>query len=379
MSELRIQFSWSSLWAISAIVLAIIVLWQLQSLLVLLMVAIVLAASIAPVIDWAERWHVPRWLSVILVYITLLLGLVGVALAIGPSIAAQLELLLRQLPASAERAIAAADAWIAKLSEPDASQLLQLLDVQALIGWAIGSSQKLLLRSYSITRGILGTFAGLILAVFISGYMSADSYTLVNRLTRLFPKPWNERLEAQVKPMSDRMGTYIRGRLLVSAILSVAITTGLSLLGLSQLALALGAIAGVTNLIPFVGPVLGAIPAVIVAIAQGGWTVLWVLLLFVVIQNLESYVLDPLLVGSSVGVHPLFQLLAVLGGVQVLGILGAIVVPPWFAGTSVLIENLYLQPKLAAERGLNVLAEADNLAAVETISTPEDARGSVED
>lgn len=352
MSELRIQFSWSSLWAIAAMVAAIVVVWQLQSLLVLLMVAIVLAASIAPAVDWAERWRVPRWLSVVCVYVALLFGLVGMGLAIGPSIAAQFELLLRQLPTYAEKAIAALEGWVAQLSDPDPGSLVQLLDVQALMGWAIRSSQQLILRSYSITRGILGTFAGLILALFISGYMSADSYTLADRLTRLFPHPWNERLMAQVKPMSDRMGTYIRGRFLVSAILSVAITTGLSALGLSQLALALGAIAGVTNLIPFVGPVLGAIPALLVAIAQGGWTVVWVLLLFVVIQNLESYVLDPLLVGSAVGVHPLFQLLAVLGGVQVLGILGAIVVPPWFAGTSVLLENLYLQPKLEAERQL---------------------------
>ena len=88
----------------------------------------------------------------------------------------------------------------------------------------------------------------------------------------------------------------------------------------------------------------------IVAIAQGGWTALWVFLLFVIIQNLETYVLDPLLVGNSVKVHPLYQLLAVLGGAQVLGIVGALIVPPWVAGSAVLLENLYVQPKLAAEQ-----------------------------
>ena len=91
-------------------------------------------------------------------------------------------------------------------------------------------------------------------------------------------------------------------------------------------------------------------PALLVAIPQGGWTFLWVLLLYVVAQNLETYVLDPLLVGSSVGVHPLYQLLAVLGGAQVLGIIGALIVPPWIAGGAVLLENLYLRPKLIAER-----------------------------
>jgi predicted PurR-regulated permease PerM len=70
----------------------------------------------------------------------------------------------------------------------------------------------------------------------------------------------------------------------------------------------------------------------------------------VIIQNVETYVLDPLLVGNSVNVHPLYQLLAVLGGTQVLGIIGALIVPPWVAGAAVLLENLYLKPKLLAEQ-----------------------------
>jgi predicted PurR-regulated permease PerM len=152
------------------------------------------------------------------------------------------------------------------------------------------------------------------------------------------------------------MGSYIQGRVLVSAILGVVITLGLRILGLSEFALALGVIAGFTNLIPFLGPVLGAVPALIVAISQGGLTFLWVLLLFVIIQNLETYVLDPLLVGSSVKVYPLYQLLAVLGGTQVLGIVGAVIVPPWVAGTAVLLENLYLKPKLAAEQQAQLAA-----------------------
>jgi predicted PurR-regulated permease PerM len=83
----------------------------------------------------------------------------------------------------------------------------------------------------------------------------------------------------------------------------------------------------------------------------------------VIIQNLETYVLDPLLVGSSVRVHPLYQLLAVVGGAQVLGIIGALIVPPWVAGASVLLENLYLQPKRLAEQqaaALSPPARADN-------------------
>lgn len=350
MIEQRISISLSSLLFILVTVLSLVLLWQLRGLLVILMVAVVLAASVSPVVARAERWWIPRWLSVILVYLTIISVLTGAGLLIGPTVYQQIESIIRQIPLYADTLRSLVEDWVTRLSDTRPDLLGQLFDARALPGWVIRSSQQLLLRSYGITRGIVGGLLSLVLALLISGYMVADSKTLINSLVRLLPKPWDERIASQVAPISSRMGGYIRGRILVSAILGAATTVGLSYLGLREYSLGLGAIAGVTNLIPFLGPILGAVPALVVALSQGGWLVLWVLLLFVVIQNVETYVLDPFLVGSSVGVHPLYQLLAVLGGIQVLGIAGALIVPPWFAGVSVLIENLYLRPKLLAER-----------------------------
>jgi predicted PurR-regulated permease PerM len=351
--EQRISVSLSTLLLIPAIVVAAVVVWQLRSLVVLIMISVVLAAAIAPVVEWAERWHIPRWLTVVLVYLLLIAGATGVGLLIGPTIFEQIQRLIRQVPVSLKNLITVAEGWVMTQSDTRPELITQLfnqvLDVQGLTSWAIRSTQKLLVRSFNLTTGIVGGVFSLILALFLSGYMLSDSRTLIRSITRLLPQPWDDRLAAQVAPISHRIGSYIRGRILVSAILGVIITTSLSFLGLSDFALGLGAIAAVTNLIPFLGPILGAIPAIAIAISQGGWTTLWVFLLFVIIQNVETYVLDPLLVGSSVGVHPLYQLLAVLGGTQVLGIIGAIIVPPWVAGAAVLLENLYLQPKLRAE------------------------------
>ncbi|HBK96072.1 MAG TPA: AI-2E family transporter [Microcoleaceae bacterium UBA10368] len=349
MSEQRITISLPNLLVIVASSLLLVLLWQLRSLLVILMISVVLAASIVPIVNWAETRRVPRWLAVIVVYLTLIGGFSGTVVLIGPTVIEQIELLLRQMPVYVESLRNVATGLISRLTDNPPELLSEFVNTQSLTNWVIRSSQQLVLRSYSLTRGILGGFFSLVLALFISGYMVADSETLIKSLVQFFPKPWDERLAAQATPISQRMGSYIRGRVLVSGILGIFITTGLSFLGMPEFALGLGAIAGVTNLIPFIGPVLGAVPALIVALAKGGWVLLWVLLLFVFIQNLETYVLDPLLVGSSVGVHPLYQLLSVLGGVQVLGIIGAVIVPPWFAGVAALIENLYLKPKIRGE------------------------------
>jgi predicted PurR-regulated permease PerM len=349
-SDRRITLSLFNVVLVLLAVFALVLLWQLQSLIVLLMISVVLAASIVPLVDWAEAQRIPRWLAVILVYLTLIAGLTGFGLVVGPRVFDQINLLVRQLPLFSERIVDIASALASRLGEDTPALIEDLIDTQSVTNWIIGSSQQLLLRSYSITRGIVGGVFSLIIALFVSGYMVADSNTLIKSLVQLFPYPWNERLNAQVSQVSRRMGGYIRGRLLVSGILGVATTMGLGFLGLREFALGLGAIAGVTNLIPFLGPILGAIPALIVALAKGGFLFFWVLLLYVIVQNVETYVLDPLLVGTSVGVHPLFQLLSVLGGVQVLGILGALIVPPWFAGVAALVENLYLKPKEEQEK-----------------------------
>ncbi|TVQ19579.1 MAG: AI-2E family transporter [Leptolyngbya sp. DLM2.Bin15] len=361
--EQRFTLSLSNILVVLGSIVLVVLLWQLRSLLLLLMISVVLAATFAPIVDWAEQWRIPRWVTVILVYLTLISGIIGVSLIIGPTAFEQIERLIRKLPVYLKDVLAIAETWAMQQNEtrPDlVSQLFdQFFDVQGLTRWAITSTQKILLRSFSLTTGFVGGIFSLILAIFLSGYILSDSRTLLGNLARLLPQPWDERLAAQFAPMTQRMGSYIRGRVLVSAILGVAITTSLGFLGLSEYALGLGAIAGVTNLIPFLGPILGSIPALLVAISQGWWTFLWVLLLFVIIQNIETYILDPLLVGSSVGVHPLYQLLAVLGGAQVLGIIGALIVPPWIAGCTVLLENLYLQPKLRAERQLKLQSQVD--------------------
>lgn len=349
--KLKIKMSmFGILGVLVAVVCLLLLLWQLRNLVVTLMIAVVLAATLSPVIDRAEKLGIPRWLAVLVVYLSLIAGLTGIGLILGPAVVTQTQRLAATLPGYLEEVRLLAEDVVTNLGVGEPQWLDQFIDTQALTSWVIGSGQQVLVRSVGVTRGIVGSFLSLVLAVLISGYMLADSQTLIEGWVNLFPYPWNDRLRDQMIPVSQRMGGYIQGRVGVSAILGVATTLGLRFLGLSEFALALGMIAGLTNLIPFIGPILGSLPALVVAASEGGWTFIWVLVLFVIIQNLETYVLDPVLVGSSVKVHPLYQLLAVLGGTQVLGIVGALIVPPWVAGTSVMLENLYIQPKLQAEQ-----------------------------
>jgi predicted PurR-regulated permease PerM len=352
MTNQRFELSLTNIILLLVLPLLFILLWQLRSLILVLMIAVVISATLAPAVNVTQKLGIPRLLAVLSVYAGLIATLTGFGLIIGPTVAQQIQSLISKLPAYLETLQLLLSDLVLRfnMSQTGAPDIInQLLDVQGLTAWVINSSQQLVVRSYSLTRGIIGGVFSILLALLLSAYMLSASRQLLKDIIILFPEPWNQRLAAQIEPVGTRMGGYIQGRILVSGILGIVISITLRFLGLSDLALGLGVIAGFTNLIPFFGPVLGAVPALIVAISQGGLTFVWVLLLFVIVQNLETYVLDPLLVGSSVKVSPLYQLLAVLGGTQVLGIIGALIVPPWIAGLGVLLENLYIKPKLIAE------------------------------
>jgi len=362
MNNNRISLSITNIILLILLPLLLILLWQLRSLIVVLMIAVVIAATLAPVVNTAQKIGTPRFVAVLLVYAGLIGTLTFFGIIIGPTVAEQIQQLIGKLPVYLEALRSLLSDLILRFGMDDTAApdlINQVLDVQGLISWAIRSSQQLVVRSYSVTRGIIGSVLGALLSLLLSAYMVSNSKQLLEDIINLFPAPWNQRLAAQIQPVGKRMGGYIQGRILVSGILGVVITVSLKFLGLSELALGLGVIAGFTNLIPFFGPVLGAIPALIVAVSQGGLTFVWVLLLFVIVQNLETYLLDPLLVGNSVKVSPLYQLLAVLGGAQVLGIIGALIVPPWIAGMGVLLENLYVKPKLIMEGHYDLSADAD--------------------
>lgn len=352
MNNRRISLSLINIALLVTLPLLLVLLWQLRSLLVILMIAVVISATLAPLVNTTQKVGIPRFLAVLIVYAGLIGTLTGFGLIVGPTVVQQIQILIGKFPSYIEalRSLLADLILRFGMRETGATDIInQMLDVQGLTSWAIRSSQQLVVRSYSVTRGIIGSVFSALLALLLSAYMISASRQLLEDIINLFPRPWNNRLAKQIEPVGKRMGGYIQGRILVSGILGVVISVSLRFLGLSELALGLGVIAGFTNLIPFFGPVIGSIPALIVATSQGGLTVVWVFLLFVIVQNLETYVLDPLLVGNSVKVPPLYQLLAVLGGAQVLGIIGALIVPPWIAGMGVLLENLYIKPKLIAE------------------------------
>ena len=184
----------------------------------------------------------------------------------------------------------------------------------------------------SITRitGTIGLVFGLIVVPFWLFYALRDRHFVAQNFRRAVPEPIREDV-TNVLRMSDRLlGRYIRAQLMLGVVVGLAVGLGLTVMSV-ELSLALGIFAGVTELIPIIGPWLGAIPAIVIVAATDPGLLPWVALLYVVVQQLENTVLVPRIQGNALDLHPAMVILLLVVAGSVFGFLGLVLVVPLFA------------------------------------------------
>jgi predicted PurR-regulated permease PerM len=174
-----------------------------------------------------------------------------------------------------------------------------------------------------------------LLIVVVSIYMLLDMQRLTDAVDRRFPPRGDGGL---IVRMEQAVASYVKGQFLLSLIIGTSVGVGLWILGLAGLmphggryAAAFGAWAGITELIPYIGPWLGAAPAVLYALVQHPLSALWVALLFLGIQQLEGHVVVPKVMGRSLRLHPLLVIFGLLAGGEIYGFPGILVALPLLA------------------------------------------------
>ncbi|HYH42689.1 MAG TPA: AI-2E family transporter, partial [Burkholderiales bacterium] len=192
---------------------------------------------------------------------------------------------------------------------------------------------------------VLGGVSGLVISVFVGLYMAADPSLYRRGLLRLVPKHYREHAGDILDEMHDALRSWLLGTLALMMIVGTMTAVGLWALGI-PLAFALGIIAFFLEFIPYVGPILAAVPAVLIASTVGSREVGVVLLLYWAIQSIEGYLLSPLVFQRSLQIPPMITISAqvVLG--TLLGVVGIIFATPLTACFMVLVQRLYVEDAL---------------------------------
>jgi predicted PurR-regulated permease PerM len=216
---------------------------------------------------------------------------------------------------------------------------------------------------------VVGLLFSVVLVVVISIYMLLDMDRLTARIDRRFPPPPGS--VPLVRRMEQALASYVKGQLALSLIIGASAGIGLWALGMVGLmpnggkyAAAFGAFAGIAELIPYVGPWLGAVPPVLYALVQHPLSALWVALLFLGIQQLEGHVVVPKVMGHSLRLHPLLVIFGLLAGGEIYGFPGILVALPLLAAARAVWEFFSERVELASWPADEPVADAVGLEVV---------------
>jgi predicted PurR-regulated permease PerM len=287
--------------------------------------------------------------------VLLILGaLVGVGALTAPRITSQLREVREQMPeaiAQVERWIAERQAGAMQLLQPDSTAPAardQSEHPAALRAGVTQQAAKVGQRFFAFFSSTLAVLASLILILAISIYVAINPGLYHAGLMHLFPHRDRRRAGEVLSAIATTLRRWLVSQLIAMVVIGVVTTVALLLIGV-RAAVALGVIAGLLEFVPYVGPILSAVPAVAMALLDGPDKALWVVLAYTAIQQAENHILIPLLMKEGVDLPPVVTILAQAAFALVLGFLGLLVAVPLVGAVMVAVKLLYVEDVVGDE------------------------------
>ena len=300
-------------------------LYVLRDIAIVMLTAIVIASAIEPAAKKCMRLGIARTPAVILVYLIFLSTLLGVLYLFVPLLLSETASFVATFPTYLEylHSIPAEYAPILDVAQANPSTAITQLvaDVQGLV---TNFSRDAL----NVVSVVFGGVLSFILIIVFSFYFSVQERGIEDFLRIVTPIKYENYVVSLWKRAQYKIGLWMQGQLLLGIIVGVLVYLGLTIIGVKH-ALVLAVVAGIFELIPVFGPMLSAIPAVMVGFGSGGVTIgLLVIALYVIIQQFENHLIYPLVVTKVVGVPPLLIILSLIIGAKVAGVLGMLLSAP---------------------------------------------------
>ncbi len=353
-------------------------------------IGFVLAYILNPLVELFERLRIGRALAVLLVYILLFLLLLLGSLLI-TQVVAETGRFVALIPEAIDNIIPFIEriaSWFAGLQEnlpgflaerfggengtpsDTVGQLEETITAflaqaaqgvnEALQALISNTGTYLLPAGESLLAGVTTIFSTtfqIFLIVLASGYFLYDFPKFTANFRRYVPLRYRPFYNDIIYKADGAVGGYLRGQLLITIIVGLLIWLGLTLIGV-PLALAISFLAAIFNLVPYLGPIVGSVPAILLAFTVSPWSPLFVVLVFVAANQVEANVLSPLILSRATNLHPVTVLLAILAGFGLFGLVGGLLAIPTVALIKVVLEEYLLtRPAYLGLPGTPVVAE----------------------
>jgi predicted PurR-regulated permease PerM len=304
-------------------------------------IALVLAYLMIPLVDRLSR-YLPRVVAILAVYAAFIGVIWGFFAWVTPLVTNQVGDLIENIPSYQQQL----EAWTSEATQwyqglplsPDVRQSIEegLRNSVNGVGAAVQGAVAGLFRTVSRAMGFI---IGLFIIPFWLFYVLKDKDRGLISFNNMLPRSWRNDVWRIFRIINGVFSSYIRGQLLLGVVVGVAVTIGMFIVG-APFPIILGVISGITEIVPVIGPTLGAIPGLLLAAFHPeGWVmVLKVLAVYVIVQQLENNLLVPKIQGDSVKLHPSIIMISLVVGSQVAGLFGLIVAVP----VAAIMRDIYL-------------------------------------
>lgn len=299
----------------------------MRDILIALFVSYILMAALSPSVEFLRRKGLPKALAVIIPYFATLAFLVLLIIPLIPFLASQVQSLFVRFPVYLNQA---ADLFGFDLNP---------VQINAFISSEFNSISR---NAFDFTRRVFGGLFSALTILVVSFYLLIYHVRIRQNVVELFPRNSQEKVRLVLAQIEEKLGAWLRGQIVLSVSIGVLTYFALTILGL-EFALPLALIAGMLEIVPTIGPIISAIPAVIVALSISPTMTLITIATYIVIQVLENNILVPKIMQKAVGLNPIIIILSIIIGNELIGVLGALLSIPFVSMLVILFNSLRIE------------------------------------
>jgi predicted PurR-regulated permease PerM len=327
-------------YALGGLALTVILLWtayHARGVLLIIYVAALVAIGLSPLVTAIERREnaltgnrIPRWLAILSIYLLIVGTLVGIGVLVVPPLVAQARELWQEIPELLHRG---------QQFLIDRGLITREMSVREAVEKAPGTGGDAIETVLRGLWGVVGGIVGLVTILILAFYLLLDSDLIVKTFVRLFPRTERQRVADACRRVTTKVSAWLGGQLFLAGIIGASAAVALWVMGVPYFYV-LALIAAVGELIPIVGPLLSAIPAIAVAATVSWPLALGVTIFFLAQQQFENHVLVPKVMSRQVGISAVVVIVALMLGGALMGVVGAILAVPSAAILHVLFEEI---------------------------------------
>lgn len=302
----KIDISHKTVIFVALFIVALWIIYLIKNLLIILFVAAIFVSALSPLVNFFVRLRLPKVLSIAVTYIIIIAVVAGLIISLVPPLVEQSSKLIVSSPALV-------------------AQFFNITNIdKSVLSSELTSLSKNL---FSATLSIFDNLLAIIFLLVLTFYMLLEKDNLENRLAALFGSR-EQRVRRSIVKIEEKLGAWLQGQVILSLLIALLSYIGLTILNIPY-ALPLAILAGILEVIPVIGPIISAIPAVFLALTISPILSIAVAAMYLVIQQIENHLIVPQVMKRAVGLDPLMVILAIAIGSRLLGIAGALLAVPF--------------------------------------------------